>query len=75
MAAHAETGIHKGSATPDVRGWFVIFALSFLVFMAIALAGQLLGMQWRAWLPGAESAKSLFGGVKAAVWTFMAHLT
>jgi light-harvesting complex 1 beta chain len=75
MAALVETGLHKEGATHDVRCWFVIFALSFLVFMAIALAGQLLGMQWRSWLPGAEGVKSLFGGVKAAVWTFMSHLT
>jgi light-harvesting complex 1 beta chain len=45
------------------------------VFMAIALAGQLLGWQWRSWLPGAEGVKSLNGGVKAAVYTFMSHLT
>jgi light-harvesting complex 1 beta chain len=75
MTAHVETGPHRTGATPDVRGWFVIFVLSFLVFMAVALAGQLLGMQWRSWLPGAEGVKSLFGGVKAAVWTFMSHLT
>lgn len=75
MAAHVESGFHKAGATHDFRGWTVIFALSFLVFMVIALAGQLLGVQWRSWLPGAEGVKSLFGGVKAAVYTFMSHLT
>ena len=75
MATHAEQGVPQANATPDVQGWTVIFALSFLVFMVIALAGQLLGMQWRAWLPGAEGVKSVFGGVKAAVYTFMSHLT
>jgi light-harvesting complex 1 beta chain len=44
------------------------------VFLAIALAGQLLGAHWRTWLPGAEGVKSVFGGVKAAVYTFMSHL-
>ena len=52
-----------------------IFALGFLVFLAIALCGQLLGWHWRTWLPGAEGVKSIFGGVKAAVYTFMSHLT
>jgi light-harvesting complex 1 beta chain len=59
----------------DIRNYWVIFAASFTVFMAIALAGQLLGWHWRTWLPGAEGVKSLNGGVKAAVYTFMSHLT
>ena len=59
----------------DIRNYWLIFAASFAVFMAIALAGQLLGWQWRAWLPGAEGVKSLNGGVKAAVYTFMSRLT
>ena len=52
----------------------LIFALSFPVFFAIALAGLLLGRPWREWLPGAEGVGSLYGGVKAAVYTFMSHL-
>jgi light-harvesting complex 1 beta chain len=45
-----------------------------VLFSAIAVVGQLLGAQWRTWLPGAEGVKSLTGGVKAAVYTFMSHL-
>jgi light-harvesting complex 1 beta chain len=52
----------------------LIFVTAFGVFMAIALISQLLGFPWRSWLPGAESVKSVFGGVKAAVYTFMSHL-
>ena len=59
----------------DQRSFWLIFTLGFAVFLAIALAGQLLGWHWRTWLPGAEGVKSLFGGVKAAVYTFMSHLT
>ena len=59
----------------DQRSYWLICTLGFVVFMAIALAGQLLGWHWRTWLPGAEGVKSLNGGVKAAVYTFMAHLT
>jgi light-harvesting complex 1 beta chain len=62
-------------AHEDIRNYWLIFAAAFVVFMAIALAGQLLGWQWRTWLPGAEGVKSLNGGVKAAVYTFMSHLT
>mgnify|MGYP000119495148 CR=1 FL=1 len=35
--------------------------------------GSLTGMRWRSWLPGAESSESLFGGVQAAVYSFMSH--
>jgi light-harvesting complex 1 beta chain len=54
--------------------FITIFTLSFVLFSAIAVVGQLLGAPWRTWLPGAEGAKSLTGGVKAAVYTFMSHL-
>ena len=67
--------LHKSVDQSDRRSFWPIFALSFAVFMAIALAGQLLGWQWRSWLPGAEGVKSLHGGVKAAVYTFMSHLS
>jgi light-harvesting complex 1 beta chain len=71
----------KQNATPsaamtkeDGKTFFLIFASAFVVFLAIACVGQTLGMQWRSWLPGAESVKSVTGGVKAAVYTFMSHL-
>jgi light-harvesting complex 1 beta chain len=44
------------------------------VFLVIALTGQLLGKPWREWLPGAEGVGSMYGGVKAAVYTFMSHV-
>ncbi len=52
-----------------------VFALGYLLFLTIALVGSLTGMPWRSWLPGAESCKSLFGGVQAAVYSFMSHIT
>lgn len=70
-----ETVMPKPLLPGESRSFWVIFALGFAVFLAIALAGQLLGWHWRTWLPGAEGVKSIFGGVKAAVYTFMSHLT
>jgi light-harvesting complex 1 beta chain len=67
--------LHKSEILADRRSFWPIFVLSFAVFMAIALVGALGGQQWRTWLPGAEGAKSLLGGVKDAVWTFMSHLS
>jgi light-harvesting complex 1 beta chain len=58
----------------DSVSYLTIFAAGFVLFAAIALVGVLLGAQWRSWLPGAEGVKSMTGGVKAAVYTFMSHL-
>jgi light-harvesting complex 1 beta chain len=41
----------------------------------VALVAQLLMLRWRSWLPGAEQGRTLFGGVRAAVYTLMSHLT
>jgi light-harvesting complex 1 beta chain len=52
----------------------VIFISAFLFLLPVALAAQMLMLHWRTWLPGAEAEKSLIGGVKAAVYTFMSQL-
>ena len=46
----------------------------FVLLLAIALLGQLLGVHWQSWLPGAEQKSSIFSGVHAAVYTFMSHI-
>jgi light-harvesting complex 1 beta chain len=58
----------------DRKSYRLLFVAAFSVFLALALVGQTLGLQWRSWLPGAEGVKSVTGGVKAAVYTFMSHL-
>ncbi len=65
---------HAQMLKEDRKSFLLLFATAFMVFLAIALVGQTLGMQWRSWLPGAEGVKSVTGGVKAAVYTFMSHL-
>jgi light-harvesting complex 1 beta chain len=73
-----DSSSHNASARPmltkDSSAFVVIFAAGFLIFLAIAIVAQTLGWQWRTWLPGAEGVKSMTGGVKAAVYTFMSHL-
>lgn len=73
--AHTESMNPRMAAVAMGGGYRAIFALGYVAFLAIALFGQLLGWHWRTWLPGAEGVKSIFGGVKAAVYTFMSHLT
>ena len=72
--AHTHDALHRETPLPAARKDLLLFGLSFVVFLMIALTGQLLGRPWREWLPGAEGVGSLFGGVKAAVYTFMSHL-
>lgn len=74
------TQLQERAASPaamakgDSKAFFVIFASAFVVLLAMALVAQTLGLQWRSWLPGAEGVKSVTGGVKAGVYTFMSHL-
>jgi light-harvesting complex 1 beta chain len=70
--AHTHTNQERTLKEPGLTFWMV-FALGFAVVLTIALVGSLTGMPWRSWLPGAESCKSLFGGVQAAVYSFMSH--
>jgi light-harvesting complex 1 beta chain len=65
----------QGLLKNDSKTFMAIFAFGFAVFLPIAVVAQLLGAQWRSWLPGAEGVKSLTGGVKAGVYTFMSYLT
>ncbi len=62
------------TAHEDRKSFWLLFVAAFMLFLAVALVGQTLGLQWRSWLPGAEGVKSVTGGVKAAVYTFMSHL-
>ncbi|MFO1328698.1 MAG: hypothetical protein U1F56_15170 [Rubrivivax sp.] len=62
------------TAQEDRKAFLVIFAVAFVMLLAMALVAQTLGLHWRSWLPGAEGVKSVTGGVKAAVYTFMSHL-
>jgi len=58
----------------DSKAYLGIFAVSFCLLLVVALCAQAMTWQWRSWLPGAEAEKSLIGGVKGAVYTFMSQL-
>ena len=57
--------------TDGKRAFDPAFVTSFIVILIIALASQMLTLKWRPWFPGAESEKSLIGGVRAAVSSFL----
>jgi len=59
----------------ESQAFWTIFAIGFLIFFVLAVLASLLGINWRSHFPGAESTKGLVVGVKAAVYTFMSHIT
>lgn len=65
---------HKPHHRDDKLSFVLIFAPCYLLFLSIAILGQLVGMHWKEWLPGAEHKSSLFSGVHAAVYTVMSQL-
>jgi light-harvesting complex 1 beta chain len=58
-----------------LEGFHVIFAVTFAVFLFVALLGALLQGDWRSLLPGAEGARSMWHGVKASVYTVISQLS
>jgi light-harvesting complex 1 beta chain len=70
-ASTLETPVKHGV---DTQVSPLVFCVGFAVFLVIALVAQMLTMQWRTWLPGAEGERSLIGGVKSAVYTFMSYI-
>jgi light-harvesting complex 1 beta chain len=71
---NTNNGALHSAVKQDSNTFLPIFLCGFLIFLAIALVAEAVGWHWRSWLPGAEGMKSMTGGVKAAVYTFMSHL-
>jgi len=58
-----------------LEGLHLVFLVMFAAFLVLAMCGQLLTWNWRTWLPGAEGSRSLWSGVKTAVYTVISHLS
>ena len=64
--------VHRMGSLEGFKG---IFLVTFIVFLAVALASMLFAQNWRTYLPGAEGARSMFDGVKTAVYTVISQLS
>ena len=51
-----------------------LYVVLFCVFLLLAMTGQMLFMDWRNWLPGAEGTRPMLGSVKSAVYTVISQL-
>jgi light-harvesting complex 1 beta chain len=73
---NAVAGTHdKHNEERNSVAFSIIFVSIFSLFMGIAIMACMFRLPWRSWFPGAEQSSSLIGGVKAAVYTLMSHLT
>lgn len=75
MSHQTANGTQRTTHDGDSRSFVGIFAAGFVVLLVLAAVSQVFGLPWRSWLPGAEAERSLVGGVKASVYSFMSHLT
>jgi hypothetical protein len=73
--AQETVGTHAGHQAGSLEGFHGIFVVMFVAFLFVALASMLLAQDWRAFLPGAEGARSMFDGVKRAVYTVISQLS
>jgi hypothetical protein len=72
--AHEITEVGAVNGEPTLEGLHSIFAVIFIAFLLLALVSLLFAQNWRTLLPGAESARSVFDGVKSAVYTVMSQV-
>jgi light-harvesting complex 1 beta chain len=75
MAHGIQTAGAVGPVREPTSSFRLIFLASFTLIFTVALAASLMTLNWRSWFPGAESGKTVVGGVKAAVYTFMSNLS
>ncbi|NDC62326.1 MAG: hypothetical protein EBZ60_10030 [Betaproteobacteria bacterium] len=64
----------KPSSWDDQIAFVLIFVPCFVLLFSFALLGQLVGVHWKGWLPGAEDMTNMISGVKASVYTFMSYI-
>ena len=73
------TNPNDGKTTNDpmdhYQGYWIIFVMLFIVFMVIALVGQLFVLNWRSWLPGAEESMTTLDGVRTSVYTVISQVS
>ncbi len=66
---------HGYSATQaPVKEFRYLYVVLFCVFLLFAMTAQMLFVEWRNWLPGAEGSRPMYDSVESAVYTVIAQL-
>jgi light-harvesting complex 1 beta chain len=71
--SHAQL-THSVAQTPH-QEFRYLYVVLFCVFLLLAMMGQMLFMEWRNWLPGAEGTRPMYDSVKSAVYTVISQLS
>jgi succinate dehydrogenase/fumarate reductase cytochrome b subunit len=66
---------HTTRRASSLEGFLGIYLVLFIVFLLLALAFLVCAQNWRTLLPGAEGARSIWDGVKSAVYTVISQLS
>ena len=61
-------------AKGDKLTFVLVFVPCFVLLFCVAAIGQLMGISWKSWLPGAENMTNIVSGVSAGIFTFMSHV-
>ena len=69
---HAQQIVSVSSA--PFKEFRYLYLVLFCVFLLLAMMGQMMFMDWRTWLPGAEGTQPMLGSVKSAVYTVISQL-
>lgn len=72
--AYQHTETQTSISSSHLNGFRIIFVVTFMIFLLMAMVGQLFAWNWRTWLPGAEGTRSIFESVNSAVYTVISQL-
>ena len=73
--AYLHAQLTHSAAQTDNQEFRYLYVVLFCVFLLLAMMGQMLFMEWRSWLPGAEGTRSMYDSVKSAVYTVISQLS
>jgi light-harvesting complex 1 beta chain len=74
MFLHPSLSEAHHPAKGDRLTFVLVFVPCFVLLLFVAAIGQVLGVSWKSWLPGAENMTNIFSGVSAGIYTFMSHI-
>jgi light-harvesting complex 1 beta chain len=73
--AYLHAQLTNSDAQTPHKEFRYLYVVLFCVFLLLAMMGQMMFMDWRTWLPGAEGTRPMYESVKSAVYTVISQLS
>ena len=73
--AYLHAQLNNSAAQTPSTEFRYLYVVLFCVFLLLAMMGQMMFMDWRTWLPGAEGTRPMYESVKSAVYTVISQLS